>query len=151
MLQIQSSDSQKKENSKNHESWSAQRQFTKGHCLRVRILALFFQFFAIGLDGVFDRSDIAAITSDSVTAAGNLITKLKWFPCMPSWWFSFIPYRIGTISSGSKWSDSERTTLFLLLSFSAAISGMIWSNFAEDVFWRIPFFLTSTIMEKTML
>lgn len=28
-------------------------------------------------DGIFGRSDIAAITNDSVTAAGNLITKLK--------------------------------------------------------------------------
>ena len=31
----------------------------------------------MGMDGIFGRSDIAAITSDSVTAAGNLITKLK--------------------------------------------------------------------------
>ena len=31
----------------------------------------------MGIDGVFGRSDIAAITKDSVTAAGNLITKLK--------------------------------------------------------------------------
>ena len=34
-------------------------------------------FANMGLDGVFGRSDIAAITNDSVTAAGNLITKLK--------------------------------------------------------------------------
>ena len=31
----------------------------------------------MGVDGVFGRSDIAAITKDSATAAGNLITKLK--------------------------------------------------------------------------
>ena len=31
----------------------------------------------MGVDDVFDRSDIAAITKDSVTAAGNLIAKLK--------------------------------------------------------------------------
>ena len=31
----------------------------------------------MGIDGVFGRSDIAVITKDSVTAAGNLITKLK--------------------------------------------------------------------------
>ncbi len=31
----------------------------------------------MGVDGVFGRSDIAAITKDSVTATGNLITKLK--------------------------------------------------------------------------
>lgn len=31
----------------------------------------------MGIDGIFGRSDIAAITGDSVTAAGNLITKLK--------------------------------------------------------------------------
>ena len=31
----------------------------------------------MGTDGIFGRSDIAAITNDSVTAAGNLITKLK--------------------------------------------------------------------------
>ena len=31
----------------------------------------------MGVDGVLDRSDIAAITKDSVNAAGNLITKLK--------------------------------------------------------------------------
>ena len=31
----------------------------------------------MGVDGVFGRFDIAAITKDSVTAAGNLITKLK--------------------------------------------------------------------------
>ena len=31
----------------------------------------------MGVDGIFGRSDIAAITNDSVTAAGNLITKLK--------------------------------------------------------------------------
>ena len=31
----------------------------------------------MGTDSVFGRSDIAAITNDSVTAAGNLITKLK--------------------------------------------------------------------------
>ena len=34
-------------------------------------------FANMGIDGVFGRSDIAAITNDSVTAAGNLITKLK--------------------------------------------------------------------------
>ena len=34
-------------------------------------------FASMGVDGIFGRSDIAAITSDSVTAAGNLITKLK--------------------------------------------------------------------------
>ena len=34
-------------------------------------------FASMGIDGVFGRSDIAAITNDSVTAAGNLITKLK--------------------------------------------------------------------------
>lgn len=34
-------------------------------------------FVNMGVDGVFGRSDIAAITKDSVTAAGNLITKLK--------------------------------------------------------------------------
>ncbi len=34
-------------------------------------------FAIMGIDGIFGRSDIAAITSDSVTAAGNLITKLK--------------------------------------------------------------------------
>ena len=28
----------------------------------------------MGIDGIFGRSDIAAITKDSVTAAGNLIT-----------------------------------------------------------------------------
>lgn len=31
----------------------------------------------MGIDAIFGRSDIAAITNDSVTAAGNLITKLK--------------------------------------------------------------------------
>lgn len=31
----------------------------------------------MGIDGIFGRSDIAAIINDSVTAAGNLITKLK--------------------------------------------------------------------------
>ena len=31
----------------------------------------------MGTDGVFGRSDIASITGDSVTAAGNLISKLK--------------------------------------------------------------------------
>ena len=31
----------------------------------------------MGIDGVFGRSDVAAITNDSVTAAGNLINKLK--------------------------------------------------------------------------
>ncbi len=31
----------------------------------------------MGINGIFGRSDIAAITNDSVTAAGNLITKLK--------------------------------------------------------------------------
>ena len=34
-------------------------------------------FKKMGIDGIFGRSDIAAITNDSVTAAGNLITKLK--------------------------------------------------------------------------
>ena len=34
-------------------------------------------FANVGVDGVFGRSDIATITKDSVTAAGNLITKLK--------------------------------------------------------------------------
>ena len=34
-------------------------------------------FANMGADGIFGRSDIAAITKDSVTAAGNLITKLK--------------------------------------------------------------------------
>lgn len=34
-------------------------------------------FANMGTDGIFGRSDIAAITNDSVTAAGNLITKLK--------------------------------------------------------------------------
>ena len=34
-------------------------------------------FEKMGIDGIFGRSDIAAITNDSVTAAGNLITKLK--------------------------------------------------------------------------
>ncbi len=34
-------------------------------------------FAIMGIDGIFGRSDIAAITNDSVTAAGNLITKLK--------------------------------------------------------------------------
>ena len=31
----------------------------------------------MGVDGVFGRFDIAAITKDSVNAAGNLIAKLK--------------------------------------------------------------------------
>ncbi len=31
----------------------------------------------MGTDGVFGRSDISSITGDSVTAAGNLINKLK--------------------------------------------------------------------------
>ena len=31
----------------------------------------------MGTDTVFGRSDVAAITHDSVTAAGNLINKLK--------------------------------------------------------------------------
>ena len=31
----------------------------------------------MGVDGVFGRFDIAAITKDSVTAAGNFIAKLK--------------------------------------------------------------------------
>ena len=31
----------------------------------------------MGVDGVFGRFDIAAITKDSVTAAGNLIPKLN--------------------------------------------------------------------------
>lgn len=34
-------------------------------------------FANMGVDDVFDRSDIAALTKDSVTAAGNLIIKLK--------------------------------------------------------------------------
>ena len=34
-------------------------------------------FANMGVDGIFGRSDVAAITNDSVTAAGNLITKLK--------------------------------------------------------------------------
>lgn len=34
-------------------------------------------FEKMGTDGIFGRSDIAAITGDSVTAAGNLIIKLK--------------------------------------------------------------------------
>ena len=34
-------------------------------------------FAKVGTDRIFGRSDIAAITNDSVTAAGNLITKLK--------------------------------------------------------------------------
>lgn len=34
-------------------------------------------FANMGMDGIFGRSDIAAITKDSVTAAGNLITRLK--------------------------------------------------------------------------
>ena len=34
-------------------------------------------FASMGIDGIFGRSDIAAITSDSVTAAGKLIIKLK--------------------------------------------------------------------------
>ena len=34
-------------------------------------------FANMGIDGVFGRSDISVITNDSVTAAGNLITKLK--------------------------------------------------------------------------
>ena len=34
-------------------------------------------FANMGTDGIFGRSDVAAITNDSVTAAGNLITKLK--------------------------------------------------------------------------
>lgn len=34
-------------------------------------------FAKMGIDGIFGRSDISAITHDSVTAAGNLITKLK--------------------------------------------------------------------------
>lgn len=34
-------------------------------------------FANMGIDGVFGRSDVAAITNDSVTAAGNLINKLK--------------------------------------------------------------------------
>lgn len=32
---------------------------------------------SMGTDGIFGRSDISAITGDSVTAAGNLISKLK--------------------------------------------------------------------------
>ena len=31
-------------------------------------------FANMGIDGIFGRSDIASITKDSVTAAGNLIT-----------------------------------------------------------------------------
>ena len=34
-------------------------------------------FASMGTDGIFGRSDIVAITNDSFTAAGNLITKLK--------------------------------------------------------------------------
>ena len=34
-------------------------------------------FANMGVDGVFGRSDITTITNGSVTAAGNLITKLK--------------------------------------------------------------------------
>lgn len=34
-------------------------------------------FASMSVDGIFGRSDISAITSDSVTSAGNLITKLK--------------------------------------------------------------------------
>ena len=34
-------------------------------------------FESMSVDGIFGRSDIAAITNDSVTAAGNLITKLR--------------------------------------------------------------------------
>lgn len=34
-------------------------------------------FANMGIDGIFGRSDIAAITNNSVTAAGNLITRLK--------------------------------------------------------------------------
>ena len=34
-------------------------------------------FANMGVDGVFGRLDIAAIIKDSVTAAGNLIAKLK--------------------------------------------------------------------------
>ena len=34
-------------------------------------------FANMDIDGVFGRSDIAVITNNSVTAAGNLITKLK--------------------------------------------------------------------------
>ena len=34
-------------------------------------------FANMGVDGIFGRSDVAAITNDSVTAAGNLINKLK--------------------------------------------------------------------------
>ena len=34
-------------------------------------------FAKMGTDGIFGRSDIAGITGDSLTAAGNLITKLK--------------------------------------------------------------------------
>lgn len=34
-------------------------------------------FANMGIDGIFGRSDIAAITNNSVTAAGNLIAKLK--------------------------------------------------------------------------
>lgn len=32
---------------------------------------------SMGIDGIFGRSDISSITGDSVTAAGNLINKLK--------------------------------------------------------------------------
>lgn len=32
---------------------------------------------SMGIDGIFGRSDISSITGDSVTAAGNLISKLK--------------------------------------------------------------------------
>ena len=34
-------------------------------------------FASMGTDGIFGRSDIVAITNDSFTAAGNLITRLK--------------------------------------------------------------------------
>lgn len=34
-------------------------------------------FASMSVDGIFGRSDIAVITNDSATAAGNLITKLK--------------------------------------------------------------------------
>ena len=34
-------------------------------------------FANMGVDGVFGRSEVATITKDSVTAAGNLIMKLK--------------------------------------------------------------------------
>jgi len=34
-------------------------------------------FSQMGIDGIFGRTDITAITGDSATAAGNLINKMK--------------------------------------------------------------------------